>query len=250
MRRLGPLLLAVLPMAMGGGKTSFAGAVMPGNDFVYAQLKHDGDWDPHPGAWDHIAPFVRQNTSLSPSPERRVVAADDPRLFQSPFLALLGRGAVALSDRELDRLRAYLAGGGFLLVDCSDAERNGPFARSLLPALAGLFPGASWENLPRDHAVFRSFFLLRAAAGRRAADPDLKALKIQGRVAAVYCANDLHGAWARDPLGRPLYACEPGGETQRQEAMRGTLNILLFSVTGTYKTDAIHQPFIERKLGQ
>ncbi len=229
---------------------SFAGNAMPGNDFVYAQLKHGGEWDPYPSVWEQIGPYLQQTTSLSPMTERRVVSAGDGTFFQSPFVVLLGRGAVSFTDQELNHLRTYLSGGGFLFVDNTDAERNGPFARSVLPALERLFPGAAWEALPSDHAVYRSFFLLRAAAGRRIVEPEWKALKIQGRVAAVYCGNDLHGAWARDPLGHPLYSCEPGGEPQRQEAVKGMVNIALFSVTGTYKTDAIHQPFIERKMGQ
>lgn len=229
---------------------SFAGDGMPGNDFIYAQLKHNGQWDPYPSVWEQIGPYLRQTTSLSPKAERRVVAAGDPLFFQSPFVAILGRGAVSFSDQDLSQLRTYLSGGGFVFVDNSEAERNGPFARSVLPAIEKLFPGAAWETLPSDHAVYRAFFLLRAAAGRRVVDSEFKALKIQGRVAAVYCGNDLHGAWARDPLGHPLYVCEPGGEPQRQEAVKNMVNIALFSVTGTYKTDAIHQPFIERKLGQ
>jgi hypothetical protein len=40
----------------------------------------------------------------------------------------------------------------------------------------------------------------------------------------------------------------PGGETQREGSLRQWVNIVVFSVTGTYKTDAVHQPFIERKV--
>ena len=60
--------------------------------------------------------------------------------------------------------------------------------------------------------------------------------------------DDIHGAWVRAPAGGWLFPCEPGGEVQRDEAHKLLVNIIMFSLTGTYKTDAIHQEFIKRKL--
>lgn len=220
----------------------------PQNRFVYAQLRHSGEWDPYPGVWDGLSAYLRQTTSVQPWPERRVLSLDDPRLFESPFLVLAGRGAAAFSDAEAQKLKAYLDGGGFLLIDDTEAERNGPFGRAARGLVETLFPGSSWEALPADHVVFRSFFLLHGASGRRFTDPVLRGFRVQGRVAAVYCANDLHGAWARDNLGNYLFACEPGGDVQRATAVKLLVNLVMFSLTGTYKTDAVHQPFLERKL--
>jgi hypothetical protein len=88
---------------------------------------------------------------------------------------------------------------------------------------------------------------LRRAAGRRLVEPVLYGYWFQDRLAMVYCANDLLGALARNADGRFLYACEPGGESQRWDAQKLWVNIILFSLTGTYKTDAIHQPFLDLK---
>ena len=52
-----------------------------------------------------------------------------------------------------------------------------------------------------------------------------------------------------DPRCRQMAMREPGGEAQRWESIKLTLNVIYFSLTGTYKKDAIHQPFIEMKLG-
>jgi len=52
----------------------------------------------------------------------------------------------------------------------------------------------------------------------------------------------------KDHLGKYVYSCEPGGEAQRWETFKLTINLIYFSITGTYKKDAIHQPFIEKKL--
>jgi hypothetical protein len=56
------------------------------------------------------------------------------------------------------------------------------------------------------------------------------------------------GAWARDALGHPLKACVPGGEPQRELAQRLSLNVLMYSMTGSYKSDAVHQAAILDKL--
>ncbi len=88
---------------------------------------------------------------------------------------------------------------------------------------------------------------MRAAAGRRRIDPDLRGLWLGDRLVMVWSANDLLGALARDSLGQPLHPCEPGGEVQRAESQKLFVNIVMFALTGTYKTDAVHQPFLERK---
>ena len=69
-----------------------------------------------------------------------------------------------------------------------------------------------------------------------------------GRVAVLYTRDDALGAWAKDALGKPLRACVPGGEAQRELAKRLTLNVVMYSLTGSYKADAVHQAAILDKL--
>ncbi len=223
-------------------------SALPQNRFVYTQVKFQGDWDPYPTVWEGISQFLEGSTSIQPWPQKRMIDLNDPLLYESPFLVLMGSGRVSFSKKELTNLQWYLSGGGFLLIDNSEAQKNNPFEQYTRQILLQLFPDSEWKNIPFDHAVFRSFFLLRRPAGRRQADTHLKGLWLQGRLAVVYSANDLHGAWVRDPLGQYLYACEPGGEWQRKQAFKLTLNVVMFSLTGTYKTDAVHQRMIKRKL--
>jgi hypothetical protein len=135
------------------------------------------------------------------------------------------------------------------------AESRGLFSGSVRTLIGELYPDKSFRKLSIDHALFRSFFLLRNVAGRRISEKALEGLDVggtgggEGRTAVVLCSNDLMGAWAKDTLGQYLFTCEPGGEAQRWEAMKLTLNVIYFSLTGTYKKDAVHQPFIEQKLG-
>jgi hypothetical protein len=220
---------------------------VPADRFVYATVKRSGG-EPYGDLWPDLRSFLEQTTSLQPWPQRRVLSWDDPLLKESPFLVLAGRGSVDMGEADLARLREYLSGGGFLLIDNTEADAGGPFARSVAALPSRLYRGASWKIVPPDHAVFRSFFLLRRASGRRRGEGALKGLWVGDRLAVIYAPDDLHGVWVRAPAGGWLVPCEPGGEEQRLEAQRLLANIVLYSLTGTYKTDAVHQEYILRKL--
>ncbi len=236
------MVLAVLIFVPQGTRSA------SGDRFVFAQLERPGRWDPYPEVWAWGALFLRQTTRLDPVMERRILRVSDAAFFESPFVVAAGRGDLIFSEPDLIRLRDYLSAGGFLFLDDTEASVSSPFSRSARGLPDRLFAGAHWRPVPLDHALYRSFFLLRGASGRKRVDPRLQGLWQADRLVAVWSLNDLLGALARDRRGLPLFPCEPGGESQREESVRLFVNIVMFSVTGTYKTDAVHQPFIEKKL--
>ncbi|MDE2512344.1 MAG: DUF4159 domain-containing protein, partial [Elusimicrobia bacterium] len=220
-----------------------------GDRFVWTQLRLGSDWDPYPDAPARVAAFLSEVTSARVASQRRVISISDPALFSSPFLYLAGREAPPdLTDFELRRLRQYLAGGGFLWIEDSTGGPPGTFDAWVRRALPALLPGADLMPLPSDHVIFRTFFLLRGPAGRVRTQGALEGVSWGGRVAVLYTRDDVLGAWAQDALGHPLKACVPGGEAQRELAERETLNVLMYSMTGSYKADAVHQAAILDKL--
>ena len=226
---------------------SVALAAGPGNRLVWTQIEWNGAWDPYPDLWGWASVFVRQTTRMDPWPERRTIPLSDERLFESPFVVVAGRGSFTLTEEDAGRMRDYLSAGGLLFFDDSEAAGASAFSRSVRDLPDRLFPGTRWRPIPRDHALYRSFFLLQGAAGRRRVDTELQGFWLEDRLVLIWSANDLLGALARDRLGQPLFSCDPGGEIQRQDSEKLFINILLFAVTGTYKTDAVHQPFLEKK---
>lgn len=224
---------------------------LPGNRFALAQLKTRGElaqWDPYPLAARDILAFLTQTTSVKVVPERRVVTLTDPALFQSPFVLSSGEGVFSLTQEERESLKRYLSGGGCLFVEDRAGERGGSFDYSFRAEMKKTFPDKTLAIIPREHAVFRSYYLLRTVGGRKLTNNFLEGLEIDGRVALIYSQNDVLGAWAKDLFGNFLHTCQPGGETQRWESQKMMMNIILYSVTGTYKTDMIHHPFLEQKL--
>ncbi|OGR84746.1 MAG: hypothetical protein A2901_01310 [Elusimicrobia bacterium RIFCSPLOWO2_01_FULL_54_10] len=228
-----------------------SGSVVPGNRFIFAQLKagpEAADWDPYPSASRDILSFLQQTTSVKTVPSPRWVDLQDPLLFQSPFLVFTGAGRLSWTKTERDNLKKYISGGGLVFVENRTGEISGSFDDSFRSELKQMFPEKALSLIPRTHAVFRSFYLLRTVGGRRQAQNYLEGLEVDGRVAVIYSHNDILGAWAKDLLGNYLFECSPGGEAQRWESQKLMMNIIVYSVTGTYKTDTIHTPFIEDKL--
>jgi hypothetical protein len=42
----------------------------------------------------------------------------------------------------------------------------------------------------------------------------------------------------------------PGGQRQREMAMRFGINLVMYALTGNYKADQVHVPAILERLGQ
>jgi hypothetical protein len=219
-----------------------------GDRFVWTQLQLGGGWDPYPDAPARILAWLGEVTSARVAPERRVIRLDDAALFSSPFLYLAGSEAPPeLGDSDLRRLRQFLAGGGMLWIEDSTGGPPGTFDRWVRRTMPLLLPESPLKPLPADSVLYRTFFLLRGPSGRvdRGA---LEAAAWGERAAVIYSRDDVLGAWARDALGHPLKACAPGGEPQRELAQRLSLNVLMYSMTGSYKADAVHQAAILEKL--
>ena len=66
----------------------------------------------------------------------------------------------------------------------------------------------------------------------------------------IVASNDLAAAWAGDEFGEPLYPLNPGGPRQREMALRGGINIVMYTLTGNYKADQVHVPELLERLSR
>ncbi len=218
--------------------------------FVFSQLRYEGgDWDPYPNAYKEILHYLTTTTSVKAEVGRKELSLNDPELFSSPFLYMTGQEEFSpFASQEIENLKRYLSGGGLLVIDDASGGKNLDFDKAVHREMERVFPDTGLKRLPPDHAVFRSFYLSPGVMGRTVGSVYLEGIDIDGETVVIYSHNDLGGAWVRDKLGNWIYECVPGGEIQRLEAMKLSLNIIIYSLTGTYKKDAIHQPYIEQKL--
>jgi hypothetical protein len=246
---------ALLPQSSGGaGARQGAGSPrveVSSSPFTFAQVQYrGGDWDPHPSAPAELLKEVDRRTSIGVSFQRYLLSLNDPDLFSYPFLYLTGAlDFTPFTEEELTRLRRFLGFGGFMLVNDASGYRGSPFDRRFREEVSRLFPNQGLERLPFDHAVFRSYYLVRMVAGRRLVSPSLEGITVDDWTPLIYCQNDLGGAWERDQLGNWTHECLPGGESQRFQSFMLGVNVAMYALTENYKKDKIHIPFINRKLG-
>tara|TARA_Y100001968_G_scaffold144395_1_gene131873 strand:+ start:1146 stop:1772 length:627 start_codon:yes stop_codon:yes gene_type:complete len=195
---------------------------------------------------------VEENSSVRLTMADGSIRLEDPRLFRMPFVVLSGASAFApLSDAALANLRLFLRDGGFLFIDDASGRDSSDFDRCVRRDLKRALPGSPLVPIGRDHAVYRSFFLLGAVSGRVMIRPHLEGVW-QGDITPVlYSRNDLFGALWRSPGGGYALDVVPGRERQRGQALRLAINVVLFALTGNYKRDAVHvRALLERMRRQ
>ncbi len=197
-----------------------------------------------PGRWSkELADRTSAPARLGPG----TVHADEPALLAEPFALWGGDAAVpVLTDREVSGLKRFIALGGVLLVD-DFAPENGAFLRSVKRELARVLPEGSPIPIGDENVIFRSFYLLRRAEGRIEGPAKLEAIIRGGLPQVIFSAHDLMGALARSPSGIQPIAVTPGGDRQREKAVRLAVNIAMYVLCSSYKDDQVHAPFLMRR---
>ena len=174
------------------------------------------------------------------------------------------------SKEAYAKLNEYLRRGGMILFDTRDGDLSGlgqstPEGRKL-QALALPLDIPPLEPVPEDHVLTRTFYLIQTFPGRydrpiwaEAAPPDAE--KVEGMPfrnlndgvsPVIIGGNDWAGAWAVDRTGAPLLPVGRGytGERQREMAYRFGVNLVMYVLTGNYKSDQVHVPALLERLGQ
>ena len=203
---------------------------------------------PRPNGLRRLAWELDKRTSIDVVLDPVSLRASDRALFEHPFLCLGGDRAFELfPPADLDRLRTFLTYGGFLLIDSADPRPGGGFDQSVRTLCASLFPKHPLAKLKPDHTIGMSFYLLDQPVGRVTSVPHLEGIELDGRLAVVYFQNDLCGAISRDSFGQWEFAVYPGGEQQREMAVRWGINIVMYALCLDYKADQVHIPFILKR---
>lgn len=117
------------------------------------RIRHDGNWDPEPGAWKRYSNwFLRQTgTLLEPEP----VKASDLRadsVQAMPLVHLTGTARAGLSDADIKGLRDYVQAGGVVLIDSTGGLNA--FDVDMRNMLPKAFPQEFPRLLDNTHPIF------------------------------------------------------------------------------------------------
>lgn len=192
-----------------------------------------------------------QRTSAPARVKPTQVRADDPGIVDGPFLWWSGDAALnALGPQEIAGLRRFFALGGVLLVDDAGAAEDGSpsaFGRTAREQIGRVLPDMSPIALNPDHVLFKTYYLLKRAEGRVAGAKTLDAIVRGGQVQVIFSSHDLGGALARGATGAWENPVVPGGDLQRERAIRLAVNIAMYVLCSNYKDDQVHAPFLMRR---
>lgn len=219
-----------------------------------------------------LSRILTARTSVEPGEPQSVnPEVDDLALY--PFLYWpIHSGQERLDAKAYAALNTYMRGGGVLLFDTlsgdTGATRSGQTANKTLIRLTQGLDIPPLERVPSDHVLTRTFYLLQSFPGRyKEADLWIQASGDQsaeqeegapfrrlndGVSPVLIGGNDWAAAWAVSASGRPLYPVGRGyaGERQRELAFRFGVNLVMYVLTGNYKSDQVHVPALLERLGQ
>lgn len=225
-----------------------ARALGPQQQVTALRIRHQGSWDINPGALECLLEEMRLRTSTDTAERELVVDVAEPALHDSLFGVILGVGGFSFSDAERQRLSRWMGLGGLLVFD--NAGRTAPdkaFDTSARAELKKMLPQAVIERVSPEHVIFRSFYRLDYPAGRAIFQSYVEAVRLGSRYCAILSSNDLFGALARGPDRQFLEAPTPGGESQREMAVRFAVNLLMYAACLHYKDDQVHIDYLLHK---
>jgi Domain of unknown function (DUF4159) len=194
--------------------------------YKMAKLKYSGggDWYANRTALPNLIKFCNKNIGTNFDDEA-IVEAGSSDIFNYPFIYMTGHGNVTFSDQEVQNLRKYLVGGGFLHID-----DNYGLDKFIRPQMKKVFPELDFIELPPNHPVYNQKFKFAAGLpkihehdGKR---PQGFALVYQGRIVCYYTYEcDLGNGW--EDAGTYV------GDTEevRQKALKMGANLVQYALT-------------------
>lgn len=120
-----------------------------------AVLKYNGggDWYSNPTALNNLIEFCNAEIKTTMDTEPKTVSPSDQTIFDYPLVHMTGHGHVIFSGEDIENLRLYLLGGGFLHID--DNYGMKPY---ILPQIKALFPDKELKEIPSTHPLFNIHF--------------------------------------------------------------------------------------------
>lgn len=216
-----------------------------------------------------LSKALHLRTSFAPGDPAGVDPGKDELAFYPMLYWPIVATAPQPTAKTVARVAAYLKQGGTIVFDTRDAlaQRPGEAPTPETQWLRDLTKGLDvpeLEVVPRDHVITKTFYLLDGFVGRYAngetwvealppepKDAAARPVRATDSVSAiVVTSNDLASAWAQDKRGQPLFPLTPGGARQREMALRGGVNLVMYTLTGNYKSDQVHVRDLLERLGQ
>ncbi|MSO84607.1 MAG: DUF4159 domain-containing protein [Rhodospirillales bacterium] len=196
-----------------------------------------------------LGAILRRRTAAEMGPPIGVDPEQDELSFFPLIYWPIEGGQLPLGAGAQARLNTFMRQGGTILFDSRGGEGESIAA---LRALARQLDLPALEPVGPDHVLTRTFYLLQEFPGRYPGGrlwAERAGERVNDGVSSVIVGGgDWAAAWAVDDAHRPLFPVVPGGERQREYAYRFGVNVVMYVLTGNYKSDQVHVPAIMQRL--
>jgi hypothetical protein len=119
-----------------------------------ARIQHAGNWNPEPLAFEALAMRMKNRTKIDLQEIPPLAIVQLPKSGVK-FAMMTGTGTVKFKDAEKKAIKAFVEGGGTILIDIAGGnsktfKRTRPFTYSVRDALKEIYPGR--RSRPRQLA--------------------------------------------------------------------------------------------------
>ena len=182
-----------------------------------ALLKYGGggDWYANPTSLTNLIAFCNADAHMNLAPQYAVVDVGSSELFNYPFVHMTGHGNVVFTNQEVQNLRNYLVGGGFLHIDDNYGLKD-----FIIPQMKRVFPELEFVELPFSHPVYHQKYHFPNGLPKIHEHDNLPpqgfGIFVDGRLVCFYTHEcDLGDGWEdtsvhNDPLEKHLEALRMG----------------------------------------
>jgi hypothetical protein len=203
----------------------------PTDEFVFAQIKHDGFWNVHPGGATALLMKMRRHTAIRVNLKRVAIDPEKDDLSAYPFLYLTGMDDFSFSPQAVAALQRYLRYGGVLFIN--NGMGLSTFDGAVRRELAKTLPEAKLQPITAGHNLYHSLFSIREigyspvlAKNKPELEdrPYLLGITVGGELRVLYSPYDLEAGWLE--VDYPLIrGYQPAGAQQL------AMNIITYVMT-------------------
>src|SRR5690554_201710 len=129
---------------------SFFVLTAQGQEIALIKYSGGGDWYANPTSLPNLIVFCNANTGTKINPKPITLELSSSALFLYPFVHITGHGNIVFSDSEVQNLRKYLLGGGFLHID-----DNYGMDEYIRREMKRVFPEMNFIEISKDHTIFK-----------------------------------------------------------------------------------------------
>jgi Domain of unknown function (DUF4159) len=200
------------------------------DEFVFAQIKHEGAWNVHGGGAISLLRRLRQSTALRVSLKRVPVEPGKEDLSSFTFLYLTGLADFHWDAKAVSALQSFLGSGGTLLIN--NGLGLSTFDQAVRREWKKVMPDAEFKPVPLSHPIYSSISKIGEVQFTPAAQrqmggvrtPQLEGIVLNGDLKVIYSPFDLEAGW--QGMDHPLAkGYEPNSAVQLG------INIIMYAMT-------------------